>query len=105
MKKYVSSQILKEYVDLICEKYDLTDNFKSAIMSQINHLKEVYNDQIPRDDFLELFGKQQAALRTGYRKPPVSIEEFLLSREYLNVSNTIRPKIKEELISLFTEND
>lgn len=105
MKKYVSSQILKEYVDLICEKYDLTDNFKSAIMSQINHLKEVYSDQIPRDDFLELFGKQQAALRTGYRKPPVSIEEFLLSREYLNVSNTIRPKIKEELISLFTEND
>ena len=90
MKKYVSSAVLTEYLEQICQKYELPDEFKTVIVNQIQQLKEIYDDKIPRDDFLELFGKQHAALKTGYRKTPVDIEEFLLSREYLSRFHTLK---------------
>lgn len=103
MNKFVKPEVLNEYIEQICEKYHLPDSFKSAMMSQVHKMKQIYGEQIPRDDFLQVFGQQQQALKTGYRKPPVDIEEFLLSKEYLNVSGTIRPKIKGILVDIFND--
>jgi len=38
----------------------------------------------------------------GFKTDPVGIEEFLESKEYMDLKGFIRPKIKESLISLFS---
>ena len=101
MKKMLSGEVLAEYVEAICNEKGLSDNFKAAMLSQVKRLRDIYGDSIPKADFLEIFGKQQAALMTGYKKQPVDIEEFLMSSEYLNLTNTLRPKIKDILLDIF----
>jgi len=41
----------------------------------------------------------------GYRVDPVGIEEFLESKQYMDLKGFIRPKIKESLVKLFTNID
>ena len=104
MKKFLNANVLAEYVESICDEQGLSDNFKEAMLSQVRKLRDIYGDTIPKSDFLEIFGQQKAALQTGYKKQPVDIEEFILGTEYLNLENTIRPKIKSILIDLFDNN-
>jgi len=101
LNRFLSPKVLSEYVEALCEKNNYPDTLKQALLNQIKVLRQRYGDQIPKDDFLTLMAQQQNALKTGYRKEPVDILEFLISTEYLNLENTIRPKIKNTLIDIF----
>jgi|SRR6056297_245197 len=101
MKKFLNPVLLTEYIEALCAEKQYPDKFKQSLLLQVQKLKEIYGDSIPKDDFLTLMSQQQNALNTGYRKKPVDVLEFLISTEYLNLGNTIRPKIKEALIDIF----
>ncbi|MDY0219454.1 MAG: hypothetical protein RBR14_08925 [Candidatus Cloacimonas acidaminovorans] len=100
-KKYLDPSVLSEYVEVLCEKNNYPDTLKQALLNQITVLRQRYGNEIPKDDFLTLMAQQQNALKTGYKKQPVDVLEFLLSTEYLNLENTIRPKIKDALVEIF----
>lgn len=100
-KKYLDPKVLTEYVEALCDKHNHPDNVKQMFLNQIVVLRKKYGNQVPKDDFLTLIARQQLTLNTGYKKQPVDILEFLMSTEYLNLENTIRPKIKQELINIF----
>jgi intein/homing endonuclease len=101
MKKYVDPNTLAEYTEQICSKRGTSDGFKAAILAQIRKMKEIYGDKIPSDDFLHMFGQQYESLKTGYKKQPVDIEEFLLSVEYMSLKGTIRQKVLDTLVDIF----
>jgi hypothetical protein len=101
LKKYLQPVVLSEYIETLCAEKGLPDTVKQALLAQIQKLKEIYGESIPKDDFLTLTAQQISALQTGYKKQPVDILEFLLSTEYMNLEGTIRPKIKNALIDIF----
>ena len=101
MKKYLSPAVLSEYIETLCAEKGHPDTLKQAMLSQVQKLREIYGDSIPKDDFLTVISQQISALKTGYKKQPVDVLEFLLSTEYLNLEGTIRPKIKNCLIDIF----
>jgi len=101
MKKYLSPNVLSEYIETLCAEKGHNDTLKQAMLLQVQKLREIYGDSIPKDDFLTLMGQQQNALKTGYKKKPVDILEFLLSTEYMNLEGTLRPKIKNTLVDIF----
>lgn len=101
LTKFLNPTVLSEYIETLCSEKGHPDALKEALLAQVVVLRRKYGDQIPKDDFLTLMAQQQNALRSGYKKNPVDILEFLLSTEYLNLEGTIRPKIKNELIDIF----
>ena len=100
-KKLLSLDVCNEYIEKLAAKHSLSAKVKDLLLNQIRILREKYGNEIPKVDFLELVGKQLELMKTGYLRNQVSMEEFLLSTEYLNLSNTIRPVIRDELIDLF----
>lgn len=100
-KKFLNPEILSEYIETLCFEKGHPDTLKEAMLLQMQQLRQIYGESIPKDDFLTVMGQLQNSLRTGYKKQPVDVLEFLLSSEYLNLEGTIRPKIKECLIDIF----
>lgn len=104
MGKFTSVRTARKYIEDICNKYGMSEAFKASCFIQVKKLGEIYGEnEIPKEDFLTVFSRSFNSLRTGYKRTPVDIEEFILGVEYLNLEQSIRPKIKEELISLFTD--
>lgn len=102
-KKFLNPQVLSEYIETLCFEKGHPDTLKEAMLRQVQQLRQIYGESIPKDDFLTVMGQLQNALQTGYKKKPVDVLEFLLSSEYLNLEGTIRPKIKNCLIDIFGE--
>jgi hypothetical protein len=102
LKKFLNPKVLSEYIETLCAEKGHPDTLRDAMLSQVRKLREIYGDSIPKDDFLTIMAQQQNALKTGYKKQPVDILEFLLSTEYLNLEGTLRPKIKDALVEVFT---
>jgi hypothetical protein len=100
-KKFLEPNVLSEYIETLCFEKGHPDTLKKAMLLQVQRLRQIYGDSIPKDDFLTVMGQLQRSLQTGYKKQPVDVLEFLLSSEYLNLEGTIRPKIKNCLIDIF----
>jgi len=104
MRKFTSVEVAQKYIEEICNKYSMSEAFKASCFIQVKKLGEIYGEnEIPKEDFLTVFSRSFNSLRTGYKRTPVDIEEFILGVEYLNLEQSIRPQIKEELINLFTD--
>ena len=84
-KKFLNPEILSEYIETLCFEKGHPDTLKEAMLLQMQQLRQIYGESIPKDDFLTVMGQLQNSLRTGYKKQPVDVLEFLLSSEYLNL--------------------
>lgn len=101
MGKNLSLSACADYIEKLSEKHKLTKDVQDMLTAQLKVLKKNYGDVIPKNDFLSVMGRQLEMQKTGYLRKPVDMGEFLLSPDYLNLSRTIRPVIRDELIEIF----
>ena len=88
------------FINEICEKHNIDNEIQELIVTQVSKLKEIYGENIPKVDILNIISKQIALSKTGYKVQPVGIEEFLISPDYLDLGYNIRPAIKDFLVDL-----
>lgn len=73
---------------------------RQLVLSQVLTLRDIYGELVPKDEITKIFQQQLSIVKTGFKTPPVDIEEFILSPEYMDLRGIIRPAILEFLINL-----
>ena len=104
-KKLLSLQVINEYVEQLSESHGLSNSVKDMLFAQVKKLRDLYGNEIPKQDFLEVISQQLNVLKTGYKKSVVDIEEFIYSKEYLDLQGHIRKPVADLLVDIFENNN
>jgi len=99
----VSIEALRHFIDRLCEERELSAGAKALLLEQVEKMKVIYGQHVEKRTALRLLAKQIDITRTGFIRDPVDIIEFIESPEYMNQGLHVRPRIMENLISLWKE--
>ena len=89
------------WVNKFCDEENLSESVKALLLEQVEGLGVLYGREVNKTEALQLLSRQIEITRTGMVREPVGIEEFIVSPEYMNQGDYVRPKILEHLKNLF----
>ena len=100
-KDTVTIDSLFFWVNKFCDEENLSESVKALLLEQVEGLGILYGREVNKTEALQLLSRQIEITRTGMVREPVGIEEFVVSPEYMNQGDYVRPKILEHLKNLF----
>ena len=99
----VTFDSLVSFLSSISERAGLNIAITEVLLEQMEGLRVLYGEKIPKEDALRIIAKQIEVTKTGYIRDPVDIVEFVESPEYMNQGAYVRPRILDSLIKLHGE--
>jgi len=103
--KTVKFDSLVHFLKGINNRVGLSPEVIDLLLEQLESLRVLYGEKIPREDALRIISHQIEVTKSGYIREPVDIVEFVESPEYMNQGAYVRPKILENLITLHDPNN
>ena len=98
--KTVKFDSLVHFLKKINSRINLAPEVVELLLEQLERLRVLYGEKIPREDALRIISQQIEVTKSGYIRSPVDIVEFVESPEYMNQGAYVRPMILENLIEL-----
>lgn len=96
---------LTALISRVSKQQGLELDTTSILLEQVEGLRVLYGERIPKEDALRIISKQIEITKTGYIREPVDIIEFVESPEYMNQGAYVRPVVMEHLIKLHTSDN
>lgn len=101
----VTFDSLTHLISRVSNQQGLGAEIVAILLEQIEGLRVLYGERIPKEDALRIISKQIEVTKTGYIREPVDIVEFVESPEFMNQGAYVRPVIMDHLIALHTSKD